>query len=275
VADGDDEYHMKYGTAHEEEAFKYGTAAGSSSSGDKSKNRKKSSRKKSQLENIKEKLTYAASLLNLSNLQEFLAGKAVFDIFHPHGATHEDVHDTHTQQQHAHTRQTTEATSPSQPPQPQQQQQYGSENGRGGHAMSTFSTDAISMPHITVGDPSALTGDASQLQGRAAATNAPQGSSSNNNIGSGTTAASSRFGVDLGSLWGEDDSQPLDFETSVWLNVILSSLWNIERDHEGGLGPYIGNSIAEVLNLEVSTVSYFIIYCSTCRRNPNRIIWCN
>ena len=44
----------------------------------------------------------------------------------------------------------------------------------------------------------------------------------------------------------------LDFETSVWINVIMASLWGVERN--GGLGPYISNSIQEMVNEELALV---------------------
>ena len=47
-------------------------------------------------------------------------------------------------------------------------------------------------------------------------------------------------------------SSPADFETSVWINVIMSSLWVVERG--GGLGPYISQSIQEVVNQELALV---------------------
>ena len=67
--------------------------------------------------------------------------------------------------------------------------------------------------------------------------------------------APSKYGIyELGQVWGGDEKTPLDFETSVWVNVILDSLWMIEKEKEGGLGPYIGQTIAEVLNLEVRSI---------------------
>ena len=47
-------------------------------------------------------------------------------------------------------------------------------------------------------------------------------------------------------------SSSIDFETSVWINVIMSSLWGVE--HDGGLGPYISQSIQEVVNEELALV---------------------
>ena len=50
----------------------------------------------------------------------------------------------------------------------------------------------------------------------------------------------------------EDKFQPLDFETSIWVNVIMSSLWGVERN--GGLGPYISQSIQQAVNDELALV---------------------
>ena len=47
-------------------------------------------------------------------------------------------------------------------------------------------------------------------------------------------------------------SDALDFEVAVWLNVMMSSLWNVERT--GGLGPYISRTIQDLVNDELSLV---------------------
>lgn len=46
--------------------------------------------------------------------------------------------------------------------------------------------------------------------------------------------------------------KPLDFEVSVWVNVVMAALWNVER--AGGLGSYISSTIQGLVNEELALV---------------------
>jgi hypothetical protein len=49
-----------------------------------------------------------------------------------------------------------------------------------------------------------------------------------------------------------DSSNTLDFEEAVWVNVMMASVWNVERT--GGLGPYISRTIQGLVNDELALV---------------------
>jgi hypothetical protein len=50
----------------------------------------------------------------------------------------------------------------------------------------------------------------------------------------------------------DEDASPLDFEVSVWMNVVMASMWSVER--VGGVGPYISQTIQGLVNDELALV---------------------
>jgi hypothetical protein len=57
---------------------------------------------------------------------------------------------------------------------------------------------------------------------------------------------------DKDSSNSNDSSNTLDFEEAVWVNVMMASVWNVERT--GGLGPYISRTIQGLVNDELALV---------------------
>lgn len=57
---------------------------------------------------------------------------------------------------------------------------------------------------------------------------------------------------DKDSSNNNDSSNTLDFEEAVWVNVMMASVWNVERT--GGLGPYISRTIQGLVNDELALV---------------------
>jgi hypothetical protein len=49
-----------------------------------------------------------------------------------------------------------------------------------------------------------------------------------------------------------EDASPLDFEVSVWMNVVMASMWSVER--VGGVGSYISQTIQGLVNDELALV---------------------
>ena len=57
---------------------------------------------------------------------------------------------------------------------------------------------------------------------------------------------------DKASSNSNDSSDAIDFEEAVWVNVMMASVWNVERT--GGLGPYISRTIQGLVNDELALV---------------------
>lgn len=74
----------------------------------------------------------------------------------------------------------------------------------------------------------------------------------NNNYSKDNNKNSQNSQDDSDNSNSNDSSNTLDFEEAVWVNVMMASVWNVERT--GGLGPYISRTIQGLVNDELALV---------------------